>query len=358
MERPHQIDKGKLSHIKKATRVFVGAMSIFAATHVLPSTSYADGGNLANQNIDQLNPAEIIKTAVIDAKSVPISGGLGQRITKDFLGKDGFTKVYFQRGGYQFDQSGNKYHINILDEMHNLGLDSRLADGSLGVLVPPQVDYQDKSLETHDKFKERVEFFNITPPITEKAESFKKEGYDPGLPTSPVTKFIDNSGNGHEIARFQRVAFAIDIRTGEVTVVLAGDAAKKAGVIPVDAQLDQPTDDPEIIPVKPKVEDRYEPTNRGASREDVTSIINWGAQEMGISPSYATSITFCESRHDPAAHNQSSGARGLWQIMPLHAYRFTKRGWDYWRDWMDARKNTAIAIEIKRDQGIRAWDCA
>ena len=64
-----------------------------------------------------------------------------------------------------------------------------------------------------------------------------------------------------------------------------------------------------------------------------------------------------ESNGDPNAISWA-GSRGLFQLMPVHAWRFTARGWDYWTDWMDVEKNVAVAHDLWLERGWAAWDCA
>lgn len=68
----------------------------------------------------------------------------------------------------------------------------------------------------------------------------------------------------------------------------------------------------------------------------------------------ATAVVCAESGFSPTASNPS-GARGLFELMPVHAWRFERRGWDYWTDWGDPEKNTAIAYELWAEQGWTPW---
>lgn len=61
-------------------------------------------------------------------------------------------------------------------------------------------------------------------------------------------------------------------------------------------------------------------------------------------------IAECESGHSPWAVNPSSGAAGIWQIMP-----FWKRVWP--GDYFDPWTNGAIAYQIWLEQGFAAWVC-
>lgn len=61
-------------------------------------------------------------------------------------------------------------------------------------------------------------------------------------------------------------------------------------------------------------------------------------------------IAECESGHSPWAVNPSSGASGIWQIMP-----FWQRAWpgNYFDPWV----NGAVAYQIWLAQGFDAWVC-
>lgn len=68
------------------------------------------------------------------------------------------------------------------------------------------------------------------------------------------------------------------------------------------------------------------------------------------------SVMLCESGFNPRAQN-ASGASGLMQIMPVHAPRFSKRGWNYESDKFDPIKNLTIAAEIYKESGWGPWVC-
>jgi hypothetical protein len=90
---------------------------------------------------------------------------------------------------------------------------------------------------------------------------------------------------------------------------------------------------------------------------DLDQILSIAAREMGLSEEHVYRIVDCESRFDPYNINLTSGARGLWQIMPHHAPKFTSREWDYWRDWPNPYRNTMVAIDVYHQEGLTAWRC-
>lgn len=66
----------------------------------------------------------------------------------------------------------------------------------------------------------------------------------------------------------------------------------------------------------------------------------------------AQAIIYCESKWDPYARG-AAGEYGLWQVHPIHDWR-----WDG-RDWTDPADNTEVAIAIYRDAGnsFSPWSC-
>ncbi len=64
----------------------------------------------------------------------------------------------------------------------------------------------------------------------------------------------------------------------------------------------------------------------------------------------ALAVAFCESRYDPAARN-SSGAKGLWQFMPVHDWRLGPGETFY-----DPVVATRIAYEVWSEQGWTPWE--
>ena len=91
--------------------------------------------------------------------------------------------------------------------------------------------------------------------------------------------------------------------------------------------------------------------------QDLNVIVAIASQDMSLPESLIRRILHCESTFDPQKININSGARGLWQIMPVHEQKFVRRGWDYWVDWSNPFRNTKVAVDIYREQGLRAWDC-
>jgi hypothetical protein len=134
-----------------------------------------------------------------------------------------------------------------------------------------------------------------------------------------------------------------------------------AFVSSADAQLIDPRPPGEVSKPKtsPKVEPIFAPRPLATLTEpqDLNVIVAIASQDMSLPESLIRRILHCESTFDPQKININSGARGLWQIMPVHEQKFVRRGWDYWSDWSNPFRNTKVAVDIYREQGLRAWDC-
>lgn len=130
--------------------------------------------------------------------------------------------------------------------------------------------------------------------------------------------------------------------------------------VEASAQLFDPRPVGEIDRPKPKPIPLLvpRPETKWVDPDDLDQLIGIASLDMGIPPSSVRRIIMCESEGDPTKINPKSGARGLWQIMPLHAEKFIKRGWDYWRDWSNGYRNTKVAVDIMEKQGLSAWDCS
>lgn len=312
---------------RQALKIIGGAVGAL----FLPSTVRA-------QEIDPLT-----KQFVLAAKKIGVPDVAGLRVSNPFE-REGRNFLAYSSLIFTQDDNGSIVPWNTLDQIHNLRLDPKFKDGSLGVLVPEQT--LPPTVSNDEEFQNRLYGFEITPPFVDYLKQIRQI-FDPGLPTSPIRYIQVNGERVLATLRLQSMALQYWIKEDVVEPQLIGNAATQLEqLIPKSAILTQATDDPEIS-------SQATPVLQG-----IQDFISMFAQQGGISYGYASSIAFCESKHFPGAQNPSSGARGLWQIMPIHAEKFTRRGWNYWTDWMDPYKNTVVAIEILQTQGLRAWQCA
>lgn len=266
---------------------------------------------------------------------------LGYRTTKPFL-MDKLWHVGYQSVILQKHTDGIR-PLNTLDWLHTKNIDGDLASGKLGVRVPPHFDFPDRKTEEIG-YQKRLEYFSFPNQIGEWVEDLKRVGLDLGMPTS----FPGDYG-AFRVFRFQRSALQLWKDTKKIEPTLVGQAALNAKLLPQESIHPAPVNDALLQPLAVAIP--------SSSLSTVDAILSWAASQAGISEEYARKIVQCESSFNPKAANPSSGARGLWQIMPIHAERFTKRGWDYYNDWSDPYKNTVIALEVMKEQGLEAWDC-
>ena len=72
------------------------------------------------------------------------------------------------------------------------------------------------------------------------------------------------------------------------------------------------------------------------------------------SKAWAHRIVERESRGNARAQNRRSSAAGCFQLLRVHASRFSATG-SSWSDRYDARANTLAALDLYREQGTRPW---
>lgn len=158
---------------------------------------------------------------------------LGYRVTNAWKASDGFNMLGYQGVLLQEDPTSGDVRLwNTLDEMNKAGLDTQLDNGSLEVTIPPYQQVDDKSggdLEV--AFKNRVAIFGVPADVVGFANSYRRSGLEVGVFTSPGKSYGD-----YEVWRMQRIAVQ-RWKDGRIQRILAGDAAKKAGIVPQAAQL-------------------------------------------------------------------------------------------------------------------------
>lgn len=107
------------------------------------------------------------------------------------------------------------------------------------------------------------------------------------------------------------------------------------------------------LPVEP------EPTPEPASERqsvvlsEVEAIICGYGWECGI----ALRVFACESGPDYIAGYNASGHAGTAQISPIHAWRFTARGLNFWEHALILEVNLDVAYEIYEERWWYAWSC-
>lgn len=72
----------------------------------------------------------------------------------------------------------------------------------------------------------------------------------------------------------------------------------------------------------------------------------------------ASSIAWCESRHDPSARSPGGGNHGLFQINGVHRARFEQVTGQPWSAVYIAYHNAHYARWLYNDQGWDPWSCA
>ncbi|MBI4078782.1 MAG: hypothetical protein HY429_00570 [Candidatus Levybacteria bacterium] len=194
--------------------------------------------------------SDMTRQFVADAQSFGGADALGYRISNAWKGADGFWYCGFQGGILQ--RQGEQTNVwNTLDEMHNLGLDNALDNGSLGVTVPPHVDFDDKAFgDLPRAFAVRVEKFQVPQQILDFVQNLRKI-FETGTFTSPGKNY-----GPYIVWRTQRMAFQFwtdGPNKGLIQRILVGDAAKNAGLIPQEAQLIAPAiNEATASPVSPE----------------------------------------------------------------------------------------------------------
>lgn len=170
---------------------------------------------------------------------------LGYPVSRRYT-QGGFTYQAFQRGILQFGSDGKAAHlVNVFDYFNSLDRDSWL-DAVYG--VPHHVGQtsantyaQDRTLRLDWLTNDAIKKFYYANPNPKAIPVWSSPDFY-GLPTSKPEErgpFI--------VQRFQRIAIQVWTKTlpgmppaGSVTMVLGGDLAKTAGLIPTSAMLAEP----------------------------------------------------------------------------------------------------------------------
>lgn len=161
---------------------------------------------------------------------------LGYRISNAWVGLDNFRYISFQRAIIQKGTDNRLYLWNTLDNMSDFGMDAALDNGTFGVTIPSKRQFQDKATTLEGIFSERAALLSMPADVLDFAQQTRK-ALEIGVPTG-----YKNYGP-YEVWRLQRLAI-MKWNAGEnkdaIQGILAGDAAKSAGLIPADVALAQP----------------------------------------------------------------------------------------------------------------------
>jgi soluble lytic murein transglycosylase-like protein len=99
----------------------------------------------------------------------------------------------------------------------------------------------------------------------------------------------------------------------------------------------------------PKAKERR--TQRKKRKPTIEDMIR---SQFGKRADEALNVARCESKLQPKALSRS-GARGIFQIMPVHSWRIARvRGKDLW----DPKTNIKVARHLFDDEGWGPWSCA
>lgn len=159
---------------------------------------------------------------------------LGYPMSRRFV-LDGFTVQATQRAILQWNPaSGTVALVNVLDRLHDAGLDSLLA---ACCATPPQLPPAFDTGKTWERIvADRLALLDVQPALRAVYFAVPNPLERYGLPTSQVTDL----GN-HFSVRAQRAIlqlWKVDVpwaRAGQVTIANAGDLARTGGLIPLTA---------------------------------------------------------------------------------------------------------------------------
>lgn len=216
-------------NIENGRRGFLRLVGIAAGTAVLGAlhVEFASGVELAQESGDTG------RIRLIAEKKWTLAQ-LAYRVTNAWKGVDGFNYLGYQGVILQELPTTEEVRLwNTLDEMYKKGFDASLDNGSLGVTIPPYEQVDDKSggnLEI--AIANRISIFGVPSEVVAFANEYRDSGLEPGVFTSSGKRYP----GGYRVWRLQRIAIQM-WDDGRTQRILAGDAAKKAGIVPKEAQL-------------------------------------------------------------------------------------------------------------------------
>lgn len=239
LERQRYMSEGNIDHKPAVTtrrailKTSVAGLLGIVANNLPGNTPPASAE--ASLPIPELTPAQTLElTNQFIAASEKFGGinTLGARISNAFPMSDGIY-IAFQGGILQ--KAGDTIQPwNTLDEMHNQGFDADLANGNLGVKIPPKDAFDDHANNIEGARIVRYNHFGVPPQMIEHLKQLKDNGFDVGVCTAPGENF-----GSYTEWRFQRMAYK-QWNDGKIERELIGDAVKQTGkLIPKNQLLSQ-----------------------------------------------------------------------------------------------------------------------
>lgn len=264
---------------------------------------------------------------------------LGSRSSGVVQTQDGNLRVMFQKGLVEGAKTGSsdEFKLAKINEEFTLrGFDKEIRE-KFNPSFPPNGVFK-----LFDKNRvERVRQRMIAPPLdlVVKTQLLRRDGIESGI-LKGASIYPET-----EIYRLEALTF---IKSGhDLNIANVDNLARRVNFWPKQAFLDEPTDDLHQ-------ESLYRFANGNWDIKGLIELFAQGNAQTGepeISFAEAKGVCFCESRFNPVVNSS-----GLWQVMG-NDHVYTSLGLNAQRDSRNAYRNTIVAKEIKRTQGMRAWSC-
>ena len=133
--------------------------------------------------------------------------------------------------------------------------------------------------------------------------------------------------------------------------IAVSQAAKEpAAELPALQPLPEEPKPPPPQPVAAQRPPGFTPPPPGSGGDGVAAIYAVFGQSPGLQ--WALRVAHCESRYNPLAINQSSGASGLFQFMPS-TWNAHFAGWNIWDPYAQSR----AALQFYNVGATNAWVC-
>ncbi len=138
-----------------------------------------------------------------------------------------------------------------------------------------------------------------------------------------------------------------------VATVLAALAVPATGVARV-AEAPVVVRKPAVKPARSDKPAKPARSDKPAKPDGAQTIEDLIRETFGKRSDEALRVASCESKLDPKALSRA-GARGVFQIMPVHTWRVAQVGG---RNLDDPKTNVRVAKALFDDEGWRPWTCA